>query len=157
MIIHLNEHRFNKLFLTESKNSKLAHKRTRELIAREMEMSVDDPRVIELEQTFEKKHFSEGLNKDWFIILEPNAYMWFCDALNNDVIRKYLQYIYRKATQLERPTDYVAKVRQITSYKELKKFIDPQMAEDEAIEQEKMNNMEINLNPNYQVLGPLSY
>ena len=157
MIIHLNEHRFNKFFLIESKNSKLAHKRTRELIAKEMEMSVDDPRVIELEQTFEKKHFGEGLNKDWFIILEPNAYMWFCGTLNNDVVQKYLQYIYRKATKFERPTEYIANVRQITSYRELKKFIDPQMAEDEAIEQEKMNNMEVNLNPNYQVLGPLSF
>ena len=144
--------------LTESKNSKRAHNQTRQIIAKEWEMDVNDPRVIQAEQTFEKLHFGvENKRVDWFIILEPVAYMWFLTALNNTVLDNYLSYIYTKATSFERPSEYIAQIRQMTDFNQMKQYIDNQMAEDKAARKEQMNNMEANLNTNYEVLGPLSF
>ena len=64
MIIHLNERRFGKLFLTESKNSDRAHKQTRVIIAQQLGKAVDDPDVISAEQYFERQMFGEGLRTD---------------------------------------------------------------------------------------------
>lgn len=157
MIIHLNEHRFSKLFLTESTNSKRARQKTMELIAQRIGKSVEDPMVADDERTIEKVFFGEGLRKDWFIVLEPNVYLWFCEAKDSNLVKTYLEYIYRKATTFTKPSEYIAKIRPIDTFQDLKEFVDPQMAEDDAIEQEKMGNMKTNFNSNYQVLGPLSF
>ena len=73
MIIHLNEHRFGRLFLTESKNGDKAHKRTREVLAEYYNLSPDDEKVIDTEIKFRKNCFGEGLMADWFITIEPMA------------------------------------------------------------------------------------
>lgn len=146
--------------LVESTNSKRAHQQTRRLIANALftDANENTPEVVEWEQNFEKECFDEGKRVDWFIVLEPNFFMWFNEGtFVFDILKEYINYIFRKATTFEKPSEYIAQIRPITTFEQLKAFIDPQMEEDKAIAKEQMNNMEVNLNQNYQVLGPLSF
>ena len=72
MIIHLNENRFYKLFLIESKNSNRAKKQTIELIAQRFGLELDSPYVINLEKEFKNAYFTHGLDNDRYIVFEPN-------------------------------------------------------------------------------------
>ena len=156
MIIHLNEHRFSKLFLTESKNSKRAHQKTREILGQHFNEDPNSEFIASFEQTLIKKYFGEGKNVDWFIVLEPNITMWLLES-PGPLFEKYIDYLFKKATTFKKPSEYIAKVRPIETFEELKQFVDPQMAEDRAREREEMKKMGVNLNDNYEVLGPLSY
>lgn len=156
MIIRLNENRFNKFFLFESKNSKRAHQKTREILGQHFDDDPNSEFIIKFEETLLKKYFGEGKNVDWFIVLEPNITMWLLQS-PGPLFEKYIDYVFKKATTFKKPSEYIAKVRPIENFEELKQFVDPQMAEDRAKEREEMKKMGINLNKNYEVLGPLSY
>ena len=156
MIIRLNENRFNKIFLFESTNSKRAHRQTREFIAKFYGKTVDDPQIIAYEKEIEKRFFGEGRKVDWFIVLEPNIAMWLFEYPGSD-LNTFLDYIFAKAKKLESPAEYIAQIRPITTFEKLREFIIPQMEEDKAKEKEAQSKMEVNLNQNYQVLGPLSF
>ena len=156
MIIHLNEHRFSKLFLTESKNSKRAKRQTREVIARFYDEDPNSDFVVNFEETLEKKFFGEGKRVDWFIVLEPNLASWLFEKPGSD-LEKFFDYIFKKATTFKKPSEYIAKVKTMETFEQLKQFVIPQMEEDKAKKMEEMKKMGINLNRNYKVLGPLSY
>ena len=156
MIIHLNENRFNKFFLFESKNSKRAHQKTREILGQHFNEDPNSEFIASFEQTLIKKYFGEGKNVDWFIVLEPNIAMWLLQS-PGPLFEKYINYLFNKATTFKKPSEYIAKVRPIENYEELKQFVNPQMEEDRMKKREEMKKMNPNLNQNYNVLGPLSY
>lgn len=159
MIIHINEQIFDKLFLTESKNSKRAHVQTRKIFADFYQTSVDDPEVIEAQQWLEKKFFGEGLRQDWFIVLEPNIAMWYIDGegMNEQEIQKYVGYLYRKGTTFEKPSEFIAQVRHIKTLDDIRSFVNEQMENDQNEENEKMSSVNGTFNKNYQILGPISF
>ena len=75
MIVHLNENMFNKLFLTESKNSKRADKQTMQLIAQRSGWDINDERVLQTQRYFRSTYFgSEGGELLW------HDYTWFEDV-----------------------------------------------------------------------------
>jgi hypothetical protein len=164
MLIHLNENIFHKLFLTESKNSKRAHYKTRELIAQHLSKRFDDieendfnhPDVINFEKHLEKTFFGEGKNKDWFIVLEPNVYMWFNECKSYKAVGRCVDYLFIKATKFDKPSEFINSIRQITSYDEISKFVEENIQKDRDIAKKQMENMDVKLNQNYQVLGPLT-
>ena len=156
MIIHLNENRFNKFFLFESKNSKRAHQKTREILGQHFNEDPNSEFIASFEQTLIKKYFGEGKNVDWFIVLEPNITMWLLQS-PGPLFEKYINYLFNKATTFKKPSEYIAKVRPIENYEELKQFVNPQMEEDRMKKREEMKKMHPNLNQNYNILGPLSH
>jgi hypothetical protein len=156
MIIHLNEHKFGKLFLTESTNSKKAHRQTREAIAQDYGKSVDDPYVIETEQAFEKKYFGEGRNVDWFITLEPYAYKWFSTSSPFEgLLDGILGTIKTKAETSQNRVEFMKQVKSLQTFNEIRNFVGDLVMQDRIYA--RQNKIKPQLNQNYQVLGPLSY
>ena len=157
MIIHLNEHRFGRFFLTESANSKRAHKQTREIIARYLNRSVDDPMVIESEKAFEKEMFGEGLRTDWFITLEPCAAKWvYLQNTNPIVMKRILSYIATKAASVPDRNAFIQQVRNIDESNDLWLFIEKCKKEDRVLAKNNKVEKPV-LNQNYNVLGPLTF
>lgn len=108
MIVHLRENSFKKIFLTESTNSRRADRQTQEVIAQRIGVPAESPGVIGMQQSFRKYYFgSEGVNDDWFIVLEPNFYVIAADSnafSDTNVafnIRKMIQYIHTKCKTIE--------------------------------------------------------
>jgi hypothetical protein len=156
MIIHLNEHRFGRLFLTESKNSRRAKRQTREILAQAYEMSVDDQEIADMEETFEKQNFGEGLRQDWFIVLEPYACKWWLEGnVFSKNIGRLLQVIYSKAQISQNRSEFINYVKGFKSFEELRNFVG-ELERQDRIDARK-NKVKPQLNPNYKVLGPLSF
>lgn len=147
----------SKPLITESKNSKRAHMQTRKVISEYWGISIDDPKVEENERYFEKSCFGEGKRVDWFIVLEPNAYHWYMKCLSLETVNEYLDWIFRKATTFENPSEYVKNFRDIEDFDKLEGYITKLMDADNKAEMEQINGMEANLNSNYNVLGPLDF
>ena len=143
--------------ITESKNSSRAHRQTREIIAKRFGSDINDPSVIKTEQEFEAKMFGEGKRTDWFIVLEPIAYNWYIQTNDIDTIQEYLNYIFLKGTESTPPSAYIANIRKYNDFNELKQFIDQQRKADDEASMEAQIDMEVNLNQNYEVQGPLSF
>lgn len=143
--------------VTESKNSSRAHKQTRQIIAQHMGADENDPRVIQAEQNFEQAMFGEGKRTDWMIVLEPVAYNWYLETRNIEIVKKYLNYIYLKGTEAAPPSAYITNIKKFNNFNDVKQFIGQQMKADDAASIEAQNNMEENLNQNYEVRGPLSF
>ena len=201
-LIKIKESILNKLFLTESNNSKAARNKTKRLIAQLSNIDINDPKVDETERAFERKFFGEGLNVDWFIVLEPNAYSWaFADNGNEELAKRYLSYIKRSADLLfpeeqinmkfcadnnieyngtvkikdllspeqldelssikapyrEKRNEFITQVRQIYDISQIKGLVDEKMTQEKRESEEFQNNMEINVNQNYEARGPLSF
>jgi hypothetical protein len=158
MIIHLNEHRFSRLFLTESKNSDRAHKQTRVIIAQRLGKAVDDPDVISAEQYFERQMFGEGLRTDWFITLEPYAYNWVLTSsvFGGDAVSMILKYLFTKAQTAENRTAFMQQIKSFQTFTEVSNFVGECQKADRAYAREN-GTQTTNLNQNYQVLGPLSF
>jgi len=161
MIIRLNENIFDRIFLFESGNSKRAHRMTRQVIADYLGKTADDPEVIAKEQQFEKDMFGEGLRQDWFITIEPFAAKWvFVQGQNITDVKNILSYLATKASTVQDRTAFMAQVKSFDYFGDLWFFVEKCKKEDRKIARE--NNVEKSvekpkLNPNYEVLGPLSF
>ena len=158
MIIHLSNNRFNKFFITESKNSDRAHKQTRVIIAQRLGKAVDDPDVISQEQYFERQMFGEGLRTDWFITLEPYAYNWLLTSsvFGGDAVSMILKYLFTKAQTAENRTAFMQQIKSFQTFTEVRNFVGDSQKADRAYAREN-GAQTANLNQNYQVLGPLSF
>ena len=143
--------------VTESKNSNRAHRQTRQIIARTLGTDENDPSVVKAEREFEAKMFGEGKRVDWMIVLEPLAYDWYLQCENINTVQGYLDYIYLKGTESTPPSAYIADIKQFVDFNDLKQFIGKQKKADDAASMETQANMEVNLNQNYEVRGPLSF
>ena len=143
--------------VTESKNSNRAHRQTRQIIARTLGTDENDPSVVKAEREFEAKMFGEGKRVDWMIVLEPLAYDWYLQCENMNAVQGYLDYIYLKGTESTPPSAYIADIKQFVDFNELKQFLDQQKKADDAASMEAQAKMEVNLNQNYEVRGPLSF
>lgn len=172
MIIHLNENRFFKLFLIESKNSKRADKQTIQLIAQRSGWGVDDDRTIQTQGFFKDTYFgSEGVNDDWFIVLEPN----FCAAaidkglINGDNSGVYddllelVKYAHRKAKGLmttkgrEAMLQYVSSLKKgVSSWDSLYEMVGKPLEDERREAMERANQTESGTSE-YSVKGPLSF
>jgi hypothetical protein len=172
MIIHLNERRFDKLFLTESKNSKRADKQTMQLIAQRSGWDINDNRVANTQWFFRKVYFgSEGLNDDWFIVLEPN----FCAAaidkgmLNGDTDGVYndlldlIKYAHRKAKELietkgrEAMLQYISELKgNINSWDTLYEMVGKALEYERQEAMEKANQTQES-ESEYKVIGPVDF
>lgn len=147
----------NNNIVTESKNSNRAHRQTRQIIAKYMGTDENDPTVAKVEAEFEAKMFDEGKRTDWMIVLEPIAYNWYLESEDINLVKKYVNYIYLKATETTPPSAYIANVKKLGSFNEVKQFLDQQKKADNDASMEAQNNMEHNLNQNYEVRGPLNF
>ena len=157
MILHLKENIFSKLFLTESSNSKKAHRDTRQILARVLNRTVDDPMVIQSEQAFEKEVFGEGLRTDWFITLEPYAAKWvYLQNYPLPKVKSTLSYIAAKASSVQDRTTFMQQVKAIDDFGDLWFFIEKCKKEDRKFARDNRNETQA-LNQNYDVLGPLSF
>lgn len=144
--------------VTESKNSSRAHKQTRQLIAKYIGgVDENDALVITAEQEFEQTMFGEGKRTDWMIVLEPVAYSWYIETKSMDTVKKYLNYIYLKGTETTPPSAYIATIKKLGNFNEVKQFVDQQIKTDDDASREEQANMAVNLNQNYEVCGPLSF
>ena len=175
MIIHLNEHRFSKLFLTESKNSKRADKQTMQLIAQRSGWDINDERVLQTQRYFRSTYFgSEGVNVDWFIILEPN----FCAAAidkgllrsgnvySNDVyndLLEFIKYAYRKAKELletkgrEAMLQYISELKgNVNGWDTLYEMVGKALENERQEAMEKANQTQRG-NSEYEVIGPVEF
>jgi hypothetical protein len=175
MIIHLNEHRFSKLFLTESKNSKRADKQTMQLIAQRSGWDINDERVLQAQRYFRSTYFgSEGVNVDWFIVLEPN----FCaaaidkgllrsgDVYSNEVYNDLLdliKYAYRKAKGLietkgrEAMLQYIAELRgNVVGWDTLYEMVGKALENERQEAMEKANQAQES-ESEYEVIGPVDF
>lgn len=175
MIVHLNENMFNKLFLTESKNSKRADKQTMQLIAQRSGWDINDERVLQTQRYFRSTYFgSEGVNVDWFIVLEPN----FCaaaidkgllrsgDVYSNEVYNDLLdliKYAYRKAKGLietkgrEAMLQYITELRgNVVGWDTLYEMVGKALENERQEAMEKANQTQIG-NSEYEVIGPVDF
>ena len=157
MIIHLNENRFARLFLAESKNSERAHRQTRMVIADFFNQSPDDPSVIQKEKEFEKDTFGEGKRVDWFVTLEPYACRWllFGDSSLMSKFDSIIDEIFLMAQTAENRTIFMQQIKGMENLSDVVSFID------ELKKQEKINGTaekkSYKRNEKYQILGPLSF
>lgn len=158
MIVRLNENRFSKLFLTESANSKRAHKQTREILATVLNRTVDDEMVIASEQAFEKELFGEGLRTDWFITLEPYAAKWvYLQNYPLPSVKTAIKYIAAKASSVQDRNAFMQQVRSIDEFNDLWLFIEKCKKEDRQFARDNRVERPV-LNQNYYPpIGPLTF
>ena len=171
MIIRIDENRFNKLFLFESKNSKRADKQTANLIGQRMGIDPNSKMAIELQKAFRQMYFGdEGLNDDWFIVLEPN----FCaaaidlgfldDAYTiNNTIKELLKYAHRKAKGLietkgrEEMLTYISELKgNITGWDTLYELVGKAYKIEREESRNKADQVEQG-ESQYKVVGPLDF
>lgn len=175
MIIHLNEHRFSRLFLTESKNSKRADKQTMQLIAKRSGWDINDERVLQIQRYFRSTYFgSEGVNVDWFIVLEPN----FCaaaidkgllrsgDVYSNDVYNDLLdlvKFAYRKAKELletkgrEAMLQYISELKgDVNGWDTLYEMVGKALENERQEAMERANQTQRG-NSEYEIIGPVDF
>ena len=157
MIIRLNENRFNRIFLFESKNSKKAAERTKELIAAECNLPIDDEYVISTEQGFRDKYFGEGRDVDWFITLEPFAYKWLSTSGPfYSLLNILLGTIKSKAETSQNRMLFMQKVKSFQTFNEMRNFIGDIVKQDRIYA--RQNKVRPKTNPRYgKPLGPLSF
>ena len=91
------------------------------------------------------------------IVLEPIAYTWCIQSDDSETVKKYLNYIYLKATETTPPSAYIANIKKFANFNEVKQFLDQQKKADDEASREEQANMAVNLNQNYEVRGPLSF
>ncbi len=166
MIIHLRENSFKKIFLTESTNSRRADRRTQEVIAQRLGVPVNDA-VVQMQQRFRKYYFGyEGVNDDWFIVLEPNFYVIAAESgafSNNTVgfnIRKMIQYIHTKCKTIEAENGRQAMLNYVSELKNtlvdgesFSNFVDNEYARKNGT----TNNEPTYNKGNYTVIGPVTF
>ena len=204
--IHINEKKLDKLFLTESKNSKRAQMQTRRKIAEWWNSCMgsslafkknteNDEDVIDCENRFASKMFDEGKKVDWFIVLEPFAWDWAVQSNSSQEVKAAINYIFLHATSLsqektitaeyleshnvqrkdeltpeqqaelsslikperQKMLDFINQVKQYTDFNQLSEELKKLQKADRELELKQMRKMGINMNPNYKVLGPLSF
>ena len=166
---------FNKLFLTESKNSKRADKQTMQLIAQRSGWDINDERVLQTQRYFRSTYFgSEGVNVDWFIVLEPN----FCaaaidkgllrsdDVYSNEVYNDLLdliKYAYRKAKGLietkgrEAMLQYITELREnVVGWDTLYEVVGKALENERQEAMEKANQVQES-ESEYEVIGPVEF
>lgn len=157
MVIHLNENRFVRLFLTESKNSERAHRQTRMVLADFFRKPIDDPSIIQKEQEFERDTFGEGKRVDWFVTLEPYACKWFLfgdpSAMPN--FDGIIDEIFIMAQTAENRTIFMQQIKSMENFNDVVNFISKLKKQ----EKNSTNTLkkEYKRNTNYQILGPLTF
>ncbi len=172
-IIRINESSFNRLLLIESTNSKRADKQSLNIIASKLSLSVSDQKVQEWQKYLKNEFFgSEGMNEDYFIVIEPNMCSIAMDMLQNDsteMVVRPLKFFARKLYQ------YTKKLESMNGRREMLAFIsnfrknvfdeitfhefyDNEYAKINGDDEEKSNIQGINDGKNkYKIVGPLTF
>ena len=167
MIVHLTENSFKKIFLTESTNSRRADRQTQEVIAQRIGVPAESPGVIGMQQSFRKYYFgSEGVNDDWFIVLEPNFYVIAADSnafSDTNVafnIRKMIQYIHTKCKTIEADNGRQAMLNYVSELKStlvdgesFHDFIDKEYTAKNGTSSDEATYSK----GNYTIIGPVTY
>ena len=148
--------RNNKIFLFEGNGSKAA-KRTKEVIAKFLNKSVDDPEVIETEHYFKREAFGEGAKKDWFVPIEPIACEWWLkDGRDDGKIKNAIGNLVSKAGRVNDRLGFMNQIKALKNMKEVRHFVAKCNKEDRRIARESGVDVTTK-NDNYDVSGPLSF
>lgn len=164
-LIKINESQRERLF--ESTNSRRADRQTLNIMTQRLGSSVDSEMIIDRHSKFKKYYFgSEGVNDDWFIVLEPNFYV-IADEIgafsNTEIafrLRQYIQYLHAKCMLIELKEgrqamlNYISKFKNtVVDYESFKTFW-----ENEDSETNDTDTHEQVFNEgNYTVIGPVTF
>lgn len=172
-IIRINESSFNRLLLTESTNSKRADKQSLNVIASKLSLSVSDQKVQEWQKYLKNEFFgSEGMNEDYFIVIEPNMCSIAMDMLQNDStemvvrpLKSFTRKLYQCTKKLESMNGRKEMLAFISNFRKnvfdeitFHEFIANEYAKINGDDEEKSNIQGIDDGKNkYKIVGPLTF
>ena len=172
-IIRINESSFNRLLLTESTNSKRADKQSLNVIASKLSLSVSDQKVQEWQKYLKNEFFgSEGMNEDYFIVIEPNMCSITMDMLQNDStemvvrpLKSFTRKLYQCTKRLESMNGRKEMLAFISNFRKnvfdeitFHEFIANEYAKINGDDEEKSNIQGIDDGKNkYKIVGPLTF
>ena len=180
MIIHLNENKFNKFFLTEDKRGEQAKALSLQVIRDFFPWwhTIDEPfnhpdnpeglsNLNYMFKCFEEVFFHDPkLRASQIMRLEPAFVKMAFDAGfqqgKNDAkrlnrIRKIIWRMYHAAKSSEQEAKLISKIPVNVSFEELDKRYGKQIDDENAEESERINNSQYAENGDYKIVGPVDF